>query len=156
MHLWFCCVVVTFLQWNVDTELTVQGFFVTAFNIQIKHWFISYQAWSGMSCRHLKVKCLERSVCTGSTNSKSKETWWQWSKLKYTKCTTYCKYMHFGGLFVPIEAWLGWNDKINNDSQIVKVGFIHFEEADSGQDWWSQLWNIFNHRPRKPRWGKRQ
>jgi len=103
-----------------------------------------------MSRLHLKVKCLDRSVCTWSTNSKLKKIWWEWSKLKYTKCTTYCKSRRFGGLFVPLEACLGLNDIIRNDSQPVKVGFIYIQEAHSGQDWRSQLWMIFNHRPRKP------
>ena len=49
-------------------------------------------------------------------------------------CTTYCKYMRIGGLFVALEACLGWNDNIHNDSQLVKVGFIHIQEAHSGQD----------------------
>jgi len=107
-----------------------------------------------MSRLHLKVKCLDRSVCTGSTNSKSKKTWWEWSELKYTKCTIYCKYMCFGGLFVALETCLGWNNNIYNDSQLVKVGFIHIPEAHSGQDWRSQVCMIFNHRPGKPRQGK--
>ena len=103
-----------------------------------------------MSRLHLMVKCLDRSVSTGSTNSKSKKTWWEWSKLKYTMCTTYCKYMRFGGTFVALEVCLGWNDNIHNDSQLVKVGFIPIQEAHSGQDWRSQLWMIFNHRLEKP------
>jgi len=108
-----------------------------------------------MSHLHLKVKCHGRSVCTGSTNSKSKKTWWEWSKLKCTKCTTYCKDMRFGSLFVALEACLSWNDNIDNHSQLVKVGFIHMQEAHSGQDWRSQLWMIFNHRPGNPRQWKR-
>jgi len=103
-----------------------------------------------MSRLHLKVQCHDRSVCTGSTNSKSKKTWWERSKLKYTKCTTYCKYMRFGGWFVALAVFLGWNDNIHNDSQLVKVGFIHIQEAHSGQDWRPQLWMIFNHRPDNP------
>jgi len=87
-----------------------------------------------MSHLHLKVKCFDRSVCTGSTNSKSKKTWWEWRKLQYTKCTTYCKYMRFSGLFVALQACLGWNENIHNDSQLVKVGFIHIQEAYSGQE----------------------
>jgi hypothetical protein len=59
--------------------------------------------------------------------------------------------MRIGGLFVALEACLGWNDNIHNDSQLVKVGFIHIQEAHSGQDWRSQFWMIFNHRPGKPR-----
>jgi hypothetical protein len=35
--------------------------------------------------------------------------------------TTYCKYMGFGGLFVFLEAYLGWNDNMHNDSQLVKL-----------------------------------
>jgi hypothetical protein len=50
------------------------------------------------------------------------------------KCTTYCKYMRFGGLFVALEACPGWNDNIHNDSQLVKVGCIHIPEGDSGQE----------------------
>jgi len=96
-------------------ELTVQGMLAAAFNILIKHRFISYQARSGMCHLHLKVKCHDRSVCTGSTNSKS-------------------KYMHFGGVFVTLEACLGWNDNIQNDSQLVTVGFIHIQEAHSAQN----------------------
>jgi len=68
-----------------------------------------------MSYLHLKVKCHDRSECTGSTNSKS-------------------KYMRFGDSFVALEASLGWNDNIHNDLQLVKVGFIHMHEAQSGQD----------------------
>jgi len=68
-----------------------------------------------MSRLHLKVKCHDRFVCTGSTNSKS-------------------QYMRFGGLFVAFEACLGWNHNIHNDLQLVKVGFIHIQEAHSGQD----------------------
>jgi len=147
--------VATVLQRTVDTELTVQGMLAAAFNILIKYRFISQQARSGMNCLHLMVKCLDRSVCTGSTDSKSKKTWWEWSKLKYRNCTTYYKYMHFGGLFVALEAYLGWNDDIHNDSQLVKVGFIHMQEAHSGQDWSSQLWMILNHRPGKHRQQKR-
>ena len=49
-------------------------------------------------------------MSTACTNSESKETWWEWSKLNYTKCTTYCKYMLFGGYFVALEACLHWND----------------------------------------------
>jgi len=63
-----------------------------------------------MSRLHLKVKCLDWFVCTVSTNSKSKKTWWEWSKQNYTKCTMYCKYISFGGVFVALEEWLGWND----------------------------------------------
>jgi hypothetical protein len=44
----------------------------------------------------------------------------------------YCKYMPFGGLFVALEACLGWNDNIHNVSHLVKVGFIHIQEAQSG------------------------
>jgi len=108
-----------------------------------------------MSCLHLKVKCHDRSVCTGSTSSKSKKTSWEWSKLKYTKCTMYCKDMRFGGLFVALEAYLDCNDNIHNDSQLVKVGFKHIQEAYSGRDWRSQMWMIFNHRPGKPQQQKR-
>jgi len=68
-----------------------------------------------MSRLHLNVKCHDRSVCTGSTIIKS-------------------KYMCFSGLFVALQACLGWNDNIHNDSQLVKVGFIHIQEAHSGQD----------------------
>ena len=68
-----------------------------------------------MSLLHLKVKCHDRSVCIGSTNSKSKD-------------------MRLGGLFVTLEASLGWNDNIHNDSQLDKVGFIYIHEAHSGQD----------------------
>jgi len=42
--------------------------------------------------------------------------------------------MGIGGLFFAVEACLGWNDNIQNDSQLVKVGFIHIQEAHSGQD----------------------
>jgi len=42
--------------------------------------------------------------------------------------------MGFGGLFVTLEVYLGWNDNIYNDSQLVKVGFIHIQEAHSGED----------------------
>jgi len=42
--------------------------------------------------------------------------------------------MRFGGLFVALEAFLDWNDNIHNDSQHVKVGFIHIQEAHSGQE----------------------
>ena len=42
--------------------------------------------------------------------------------------------MCFGGLFVTLEACLGWNDNIHNDSQLVKVDFIHILEAYSGKD----------------------
>jgi len=42
--------------------------------------------------------------------------------------------MRFGDLFVALEPSLGWNDHIHNDSQLVKVGFIHIQEAHSGQD----------------------
>jgi len=108
-----------------------------------------------MSPEHLKVKCLDRSVCTGSTHSKSKKTWWAWSKLQYTEWTTYCKYMCFGGWFVAIEACLGCNDIIHNDSQLVNVGLIHNQETHPGRDWWSQLWMIFNYRAGKPRHRKR-
>jgi len=101
------------------------------------------------------VKCLNRSVCTESTNSKSKKTSWEWSKLHYSKCITYCKYTRFSGLFVALEACLGWNGNIHNDSQLVKVGFIHIQETHSGKDWRSQLWIIFNYRPGKPQQWKR-
>jgi len=88
-------------------------------------------------CRlHLEVKCHDRSVCTGSTNSKS-------------------KYMGFGGLFVALEVSLCWNDTIHNDWQLVKVGFIHIQEAHSGKVRRSQLGMIFNHRPGKPQQRKR-
>ena len=46
----------------------------------------------------------------------------------------YCKYMGFGGSFVAREACRGWNGNIHNDLQLVKVGFIHIQEAHSGQD----------------------
>jgi len=46
-----------------------------------------------------------------STDSKSKKTGFEWSKLQHTRYTTFCKYMCFGGLFVVSEAWLGLNDK---------------------------------------------
>jgi len=42
--------------------------------------------------------------------------------------------MCIGGLFVALEAYLGWNDNIHHDSQLVKVGFVHIQEAHSGQD----------------------
>jgi hypothetical protein len=42
--------------------------------------------------------------------------------------------MRIGGLFVALEACLGWNDIIHNDSELVKVGFIHIQEANSGQE----------------------
>jgi len=58
--------------------------------------------------------------------------------------------MRFGGIFVALEACLGWNDNIHNDLQLVKVGFIHIPEAHSGQDWRSQVYMFFNHRPGKP------
>jgi len=81
-----------------------------------------------MSCLHQKVKCLDRSVCTGSTNKKSNKTWWEWSKLMQAK------YMCFGGWFVPLEAYVGWNDNIHNESQLFKVGSIHIQEANSAQE----------------------
>jgi hypothetical protein len=98
----------------------------------------------------MKVKSLDISACTRSTNSKSKKTWWEWSEPKYRKWTTYCEYMHNSGLFVALKACLGWNDNIYNDLQLVQVGFIHIHGAQSGQDWRSQLWMIFDHRPGKP------
>ena len=33
----------------------------------------------------------------------------------------YCKYMRFSGLFVALEAYLGWNDNIHNNLQLVKL-----------------------------------
>jgi hypothetical protein len=42
--------------------------------------------------------------------------------------------MLFSRLFVAFEAFLGWNDNIHNESQLVKVGFIHLEEAHSEQE----------------------
>jgi hypothetical protein len=74
VHLSFCCAVANFLQRTVETELIVQGFLVAAFNIPIKHRFISQQTRSGMSWQHPQLKCVDRSVCTGSTDSKSKKT----------------------------------------------------------------------------------
>jgi hypothetical protein len=65
--------VASFLQGTVDTELSVQGMLAAAFNILMKQRFISQQAWGGMSFLHLKMKCFDRSVCPGSTNSKSKK-----------------------------------------------------------------------------------
>jgi len=62
-----------------------------------------------MSHLHLKLKCLNRSVYTVSTNSKLKKTRWEWSKLKYTKCTTYYKYIRLGGSLVTLKIFLGWN-----------------------------------------------
>jgi len=64
---------------------------------------------SGMSRLHLKVKCIDRSVCTASTDSKSTKTWWEWSKLQY-KVHYGLGYMRIGGLFVALEVCLGWND----------------------------------------------
>jgi hypothetical protein len=42
--------------------------------------------------------------------------------------------MCFGGLVVALEACLGWNANMQNDSQLVKVGFIHIQEDHSGQE----------------------
>jgi len=39
---------------------------------------------------------------------------------------------------------------IHNDLQLVIAGFIHIQEAHSGQDWRTQLRMISNHRPGKP------
>jgi len=64
-----------------------------------------------MSHLHLTVKCLARwqDVCTASTESKSKKTWWEWCKLIYN--VQYgMEYMHIGGLFVTLEECLGRND----------------------------------------------
>jgi hypothetical protein len=46
----------------------------------------------------------------------------------------YCKYTCFGGMLGALEVYLGLKDIIHTDSQLVKVGFIHIHEADSGQD----------------------
>jgi len=64
-----------------------------------------------MSRLHLKVKCLDwlQSVCTASTDSKSKKTWWEWRKLTYKVHYT-MGYMCFGGVFVALEVYLGLND----------------------------------------------
>jgi len=50
---------------QVDMELTVQGMLAAAFNILIKHRFISYQARSGMSRLHLKVSRVAASDSLG-------------------------------------------------------------------------------------------
>ena len=42
--------------------------------------------------------------------------------------------MRIGGLFVAVEACLDWNDNISNDTQLVRVCFVHIQEAHSGQD----------------------
>jgi len=66
---------------------------------------------SGMSRLHLKAKCLDgwQFVCTVSTDSKSKKTWWEWSKLE-SKVHYRLGYMCFSGVFVTLEACLGRND----------------------------------------------
>ena len=63
----------------------------------------------GMSRLHLKVKGLDRSGCTASTDSKSKKSRWEWSKLK-SKVHCGLGYMRIGGLFVALEAYLSQND----------------------------------------------
>jgi len=64
-----------------------------------------------MSCLHLNVKCLHRwqSVCTASTDSKSKKTRWEWRKPKY-KVHNRLGYRCFGGIFAALEACQGRND----------------------------------------------
>jgi len=78
-------------------------------HIPIKHRLIYLQRASGMSRLHLNVQCLERcqSVCTASTNSKPKRTWWKWSKVKYTVHYEVGN-MCFGGLLSQLRhAWAG-------------------------------------------------
>ena len=62
-----------------------------------------------MSHLHLNVQCLERwqSVCTASTDSKSKKTWWEWSKLKY-KVRYEVGNLCFGGVLSQLRrTWPG-------------------------------------------------
>jgi len=101
----------TFLQQTSWHGADSSRHFSDRLHIPIRHRLIYQQRLSGMSCLHLNVKCLDRwqSVCTSSTDSKSKNTWWEWRKLKYTVHYR-LGYMRFGGVFVAREACLGWND----------------------------------------------
>jgi len=85
--------------------------FSDCLDIPIKHRLIYQQRASGMSRLHLDMMCLDRwqSVCSASTNSMSKRTWWERRKLKHTVHFR-LGYTGFGGVFLALEACLGWNN----------------------------------------------
>jgi hypothetical protein len=55
-------------------ELTVQSLIVVAITIWIRYRLIAEQVPSEINLLHIKLKCLDRSGFTVSTDSKSKKT----------------------------------------------------------------------------------
>jgi len=107
-------------------------------HIPIKHRFIKYQRQCGMSRLHLNMKCLDRwqSVCTVYTDSKSKKRWWEWSKLQYNVHYRVA-FMHFVGLFVTLEACLGWNDTVIMSCSLSKLA--SYKSKNLNLDWIADL-----------------
>jgi len=101
----------TFLQWTTWHRADSWRHFSGGLHITINHRLIDQQRSSGISRLHLNMMCLEwwQSVCTESTDWKSKKTWWEWRKLTYT---VHYKlgYRRFSGIFVALELCLGWNN----------------------------------------------
>jgi hypothetical protein len=102
---------VTFLQRTSWHRADSSRHFSGGLHIRINHRLIYLQRLRGMSRPHQNVKCLDRwqSVCTASTDSKSKNTRWEWWKLKNTEHYRLGN-RQFSGVFVAIEVFLGRNN----------------------------------------------
>jgi len=116
--------------------------------IPIEYRFIYKQRLCGMSHLHLNVMCLDRwqCVCTAFTDSKSRKTWWEWSKLtwevQYRMAVHALRWLICPSWGVPGLQWY-----IHNEWQLAKVSFIHIQECHSELDCRFQLCLNFNHRP---------